>query len=386
MQLQDFAYRGVDASPVKVAGCFGTPSAGLYSSSAGFPTTAWDSSNYYVDVLFETGASIELSAYGQTPLDTARSVAVATAIGATLSEHSDPATVHITVKNASGQEVAGQSAYDQSTRRATFTPDASLAEGEAYTVVLAARDLTGNDVSCGQAWSFRTMLPVPEDPSACPCGFYNDQQIPADPAVNDGTPVTLGTRFSADTDGVLNGLKFYRSPGESGAHTGWLYSATGSVIAQVQFPDDSAMGWQYAQFDSPVAIKAGTEYVGAYRRNSSRRAVSPPGPCPADQHRAGAEHASSRLSSEPQQLSRNRGQATWPAIWNSCRPVVKDSENGRLVLVRKRPRKVLVGGSSGLCSSPYNLFFRRLIRTFSGPHGIRFPRETSRSQPFQPTN
>ncbi|WP_426734695.1 DUF4082 domain-containing protein [Glutamicibacter sp. 2E12] len=267
MQLQDFAYRGVDASPVKVAGGFGTPSAGLYSSSAGFPTTAWDRSNYYVDVLFETGASIELSAYGQTPLNTARSVPVATAIGTTLSKQSDPASVGITVKNSSGQEVAGQSAYDQTTRRATFTPDASLAEGEAYTVVLAAKDLTGNDVARGNTWSFRTMLPVPEDPSACPCGFYNDQEIPADPAVNDGTPVTLGTRFSADTDGVLNGLKFYRSPGESGSHTGWLYSATGSAIAQVQFPDDSATGWQYAQFDSPVSIKAGTEYVAAYRSN-----------------------------------------------------------------------------------------------------------------------
>jgi len=265
--IQDFAYRGVDWSPVKVAGGFGTPSAGLYNSSAGFPTTAWDRSNYYVDAVFETGASIELSAYAQSPIPTANSVPVASSIGATLSKQSDPSSVSFKVQDSSGQDVSGTTSYDAITRRATFQPEAPLSEGGSYTVTLSATDLTGNPVNRGKTWTFNTVLPIPADPAACPCGLYNDQDIPAEPVVNDGKPVTLGTRFSAETDGVLNGLKFYRSPGETGAHTGWLYSSNGDTIAQVQFPDDSATGWQYAAFDSPVSIQANTEYVAAYRSN-----------------------------------------------------------------------------------------------------------------------
>lgn len=265
--VQDFAYRGVDWSPVKVAGGYGTPSAGLYSSSAGFPTTAWDRSNYYVDAVFETGASIALSAYSQSPTPTANSVPVTASIGATLSKQSDPSSVSIKVQDSSGQNVSGTTSYNQSTRRASFQPEASLAESGSYTVTLSATDLTGNSVDRGNTWTFNTVQPVPTDPAACPCGLHNDQDIPAQPVVNDGKPVTLGTRFSADTDGVLNGLKFYRSPGETGAHTGWLYSSNGSTIAQLQFPDDSATGWQYAAFDAPVSIQANTEYVAAYRSN-----------------------------------------------------------------------------------------------------------------------
>ncbi|MFK0085272.1 DUF4082 domain-containing protein [Glutamicibacter sp. NPDC090743] len=267
MEVQDFAYRGVDSSPLKVAGGFGTPSAGLYSSSAGFPSTAWDRSNYFVDAVFETGAGIGLSAYGHSPLPTAQSVPVDTQIGATLSKQVATGSVSITLKDSAGANVTGTSTYNEITRRASFAPDSPLAEGQDYAVVLNATDLSGNAVATGANWSFRTMLPVPEDPAACPCGFYNDQDVPAQPAVDDGKPVTLGTRFTADADGVLHGLKFYRSPGERGAHAGWLYSSGGTVLAQVEFPDDSASGWQYAAFDAPIGITSNTEYVAAYRSN-----------------------------------------------------------------------------------------------------------------------
>ncbi|WP_423299979.1 DUF4082 domain-containing protein [Glutamicibacter nicotianae] len=267
MKVQDFAYRGADASPVKVAGGFGTPSAGLYNSAPGFPTQAWDRSNYYVDALFETSASMQLAAYGQSPLPTAKSVPVDAAIGATLSKPVEAGSVAITLKDSSGAAVAGSTSYDEATRRATFAPDTALAEGTTYEAVLSATDLTGKPVASGGTWTFTTMQPVPADPADCPCSLYNDQIVPAQPAVNDGTPVTLGTRFLADTDGVVNGLKFYRSPGETGAHTGWLYTAEGTAIAQLQFPDDSASGWQYAAFDAPVPITSGTEYVASYRSN-----------------------------------------------------------------------------------------------------------------------
>lgn len=270
MALQDFAYRGIDESPVKVAGGFGTPSAGLYNSGAGFPTSSWDRSNYFVDAIFETGESIELSAYGQSPAPTAVSVPLNTTVGAMLSKQIDAGSVKIVLQDGeNGTAVTGSTDYNPATRRAIFTPDARLAEGTDYTATISASDLTGNPVVRGASWSFRTVMPVPSDPNECPCGLYNDAVVPAVPAVNDGVPVTLGTRFSATIDGVLSGLEFYRSPGETGPHTGWLYSTAGDVIAEVTFPDISATGWQYAEFDTPVPIVADTEYVAAYRSNGT---------------------------------------------------------------------------------------------------------------------
>ncbi len=266
---QDFAYRGAEANPISAAGGFGVPSAGLFVSGAGFPTRDWDRANYFVDAVFETGESISLSAYGHSPVDTARSVPTTTPIGATLSKKVDPGSVQITLKDGSNTAVPGSTSYDAATRKAVFTPQAELARGTTYTAQVTATDTTGNPVSSGGTWSFTTVLATPTDPNDCPCGLYPDAEVPAVPSVNDGRPVTLGTRFSAVEDGQLLGLEFYRSPGETGAHTGWLYSATGQQLATATFPDDSAVGWQYAAFDTPVTISANTEYVAAYRSNGT---------------------------------------------------------------------------------------------------------------------
>lgn len=264
---QDFAYRGSEANPIGAAGGFGVPSAGLFTSGTGFPTRDWDRANYFVDAVFETGESISLNAYGHSPIDTARSVPTTTPITATLSKKVDPGSVQITLKDGSNTAVPGSTAYDAATRKAVFTPQAELSKGTTYTAQVTATDTTGNAVSSGGTWSFTTVLATPADPNDCPCGLYRDAEVPAVPAVNDGQPVTLGTRFSATEDGQLLGLEFYRSPGETGAHTGWLYSATGQQLAEATFPDDSAVGWQYAAFDTPVTISANTEYVAAYRSN-----------------------------------------------------------------------------------------------------------------------
>ncbi|MFJ2617879.1 DUF4082 domain-containing protein [Glutamicibacter sp. NPDC087344] len=264
---QDFAYRGAEANPIGAAGGFGTPAAGLFVSGSGFPTRDWDKANYFVDAVFETGESITLNAYGHTPADTARSVPITTPIGATLSKKVDASSVQIVLKDASNNTVPGTTSYDSATRKATFTPQAELARGTVYSAEISATDTTGNPVDNGATWTFTTVLATPADPNECPCGLYPDAELPTVPVVNDGRPVTLGTRFSATEDGQLLGLEFYRSPGETGAHNGWLYSSAGEQLAQVTFPDDSAVGWQYAAFDSPVSISANTEYVAAYRSN-----------------------------------------------------------------------------------------------------------------------
>jgi hypothetical protein len=43
-----------------------------------------------------------------------------------------------------------------------------------------------------------------------------------------------------------------------------LWSASGTLLGQVTFSNETASGWQTASFSSPVAVTAGTTYVASY--------------------------------------------------------------------------------------------------------------------------
>ena len=92
-------------------------------------------------------------------------------------------------------------------------------------------------------------------------------QATATPNPADGgpdSPVNLGVRFRSDIDGMVTGIRFYKSPGNTGAHFGYLYTASGALLESVAFTNETASGWQQANFLSPVAITANTDYIAAY--------------------------------------------------------------------------------------------------------------------------
>ena len=64
----------------------------------------------------------------------------------------------------------------------------------------------------------------------------------------DSTSVELGMKFTADSSGTVTGVRFYKSAANTGTHTGSLWSATGTRLAQVTFTNESASGWQTATF------------------------------------------------------------------------------------------------------------------------------------------
>jgi uncharacterized repeat protein (TIGR01451 family) len=57
---------------------------------------------------------------------------------------------------------------------------------------------------------------------------------------------------------------FTKGAGNSGTHTGLLYSAAGRLLAQAVFTGETTSGWQQVNFSSPVAISANSTYVAAY--------------------------------------------------------------------------------------------------------------------------
>jgi hypothetical protein len=93
-------------------------------------------------------------------------------------------------------------------------------------------------------------------------------QTPAGSTENDGLALELGVKFRTSAAGSITGIRFYKTSGNSGTHTGELYSSTGTRLAQAVFTGETATGWQQVLFSSPIAITAGTTYIAAYFSSS----------------------------------------------------------------------------------------------------------------------
>jgi hypothetical protein len=77
-------------------------------------------------------------------------------------------------------------------------------------------------------------------------------------------PLEFGLKFTADRDGFVNGVRFYKGASNNGTHVASLWSLTGDPLAHATFTAETASGWQQVLFSSPVAISAGTIYVVSY--------------------------------------------------------------------------------------------------------------------------
>ena len=150
-----FANGGLDAPPLHLLadGADGTNGVyGYFGAPGGFPTEAWLSANYWVDVVFSTtgggGDTTPPTVTARTPASGATGVAATTTVTATFSEPVQSGTVVMALAGPGGSAVAGGTAYDAANRRATFTPSAALAAGTAYTATVSgARDTAGNQMA-----------------------------------------------------------------------------------------------------------------------------------------------------------------------------------------------------------------------------------------------
>jgi hypothetical protein len=129
----------------------------LYGSRA-FPTNG-TSTNYWVDVLFDTVSAADTTAPTVTtvaPADQATNVAAGTAVDALFSEPVAAGSVTMTLKAAGGAAVPGTATYDAATRTARFTPTSALASTTVYTATAIGTDLAGNVMTAAKSWTFTT--------------------------------------------------------------------------------------------------------------------------------------------------------------------------------------------------------------------------------------
>ena len=146
---------------------------GVYRYGAtGFPNASFQSSNYWVDVVFDTTATDTTAptVSSKSPADGSNGVPTGSAVTVGFSEPVVASSVSMELRNPSNAVVPATMGYDSASLTATLTPSATLATSAAYTATVSgARDPAGNTMA-PVTWSFTTAAPPPPPPDQGPGG------------------------------------------------------------------------------------------------------------------------------------------------------------------------------------------------------------------------
>jgi hypothetical protein len=277
-----FANSGVDNPPLHLLqnGVSGGNGVYLYGSG-GFPNQTYNSTNYWVDVVFSTTAPPDTppTVAAVTPASGATGVSPSTAVTVTFSEAMDPATITtstILLQDPSHNTVAATVTYNASTYTATLQPSSALVANTTYTATVlggttgsVVKDLADNPMATNYSWSFTTGTTNTTNITIWP-----STATPASIATNDSNAVELGVKFRSDIAGYITSVRFYKGTGNTGTHVGSLWSSTGQLLAQATFTGETASGWQQVNFSMPVQIAANTVYVASYHTNTGNYGTS----------------------------------------------------------------------------------------------------------------
>ena len=74
-------------------------------------------------------------------------------------------------------------------------------------------------------------------------------------------PYELGMKFTSTSAGEITKIRYYKMSGETGTHTGRIWSSTGTQLASVNFTGETSSGWQTATLSTALSISANTTYV-----------------------------------------------------------------------------------------------------------------------------
>jgi len=104
-------------------------------------------------------------------------------------------------------------------------------------------------------------------PVTCPCNIWPPSAAPINAGFPDSSSIEVGVKFRSDVNGLITGIRFYKSTSNTGTHVGSLWGADGTQLAQATFTNESSSGWQQVNFAVPIAISAGTTYIASYHAN-----------------------------------------------------------------------------------------------------------------------
>ena len=251
-----FATAGVNNPPLTAPADGGAGAAnGIYASgsTSQFPTSSYQSSNYWVDVVYNsTAAGAPLAVATTSPL---------------------PGGVQGTAYNQSLAAGGGNSPYNWTLATGSTLPAGlTLSTGGVISGTPTGTGTTSftvrvtdssSPIQTAQA-TLSITITASAPPPTCPCTIWPSTAIPGTQDSSQTLPLELGVRFTSNINGFITGVRFYKGVNNTGTHIGHLWSNSGTQLATATFTGETATGWQQVNFSTPVAITANTTYVASY--------------------------------------------------------------------------------------------------------------------------
>jgi hypothetical protein len=246
-----FANSGVDNAPLHAPqNGSGSPNGPYaYGSPSVFPSSTYNSANYWVDVVFTYNA-------GVTPL------AVATTF---LPSAAQSAPYSLSLAATGGSTPYSWSLISGALPSGLALSSSGQITGTPTTVGTNSFTVQATDSSKPAETATRGLsITVLAANGGCPCTIWPGTAVPGVADVGADYPVELGVSFRSDLSGSITGVRFYKSAANTGTHVGNLWDSAGNLLASATFSAESASGWQQVNFPSPVAVSANTLYVASY--------------------------------------------------------------------------------------------------------------------------
>lgn len=162
-----FAGTGIDNPPLHALadGVSGFDGVYTYGSTSSFPSLGWNSSNYWVDIVFTpTTISTHPTVLSVAPSSGATGSSIGTSVTARFSESMMSSSISDStffLVDSSGYQVPANVAYATGTLTATLTPIIELTPSTTYTATIkggakGVEDFNGNTMTSDVSWSFTT--------------------------------------------------------------------------------------------------------------------------------------------------------------------------------------------------------------------------------------
>ena len=194
-------------------------------------------------------------------------------IQVTFNRSLDPDTLNASsfrLRTSAGTLIPATVTWDVSSLTGTLQPAVLLAANTTYRAEVATSVSTpdGSALPAQYNWTFTT--------GTCGCQLFAATLAPSKTGnpTQDGRsgagPWTyeLGVKFTVDTPMSVQAMRFYKDPKETGAHTGTIWTSTGTRLAMVPFTNETASGWQQQNFVVPLLLQPGTVYVASVGFNA----------------------------------------------------------------------------------------------------------------------
>jgi len=232
----------------------------MYSATPAFPTSTYNATNYWVDVVFNTQFvdNVPPALTAKTPAPGATAVPFNTSVTATFSKAVQPSTISFSLKDPANNTVPATVSYNSATNVATLQPNANLAQGATFTAAVSGATDSAGNVMTPVSWTFTTL--------SCPCSVFSPSTAPG--IANDASSIEVGMKFRSDVAGRIIAARFYKGSQNSGTHVAHLWSSSGQLLATATFSGETASGWQQVNFATPVQISANTTYVISYHTDT----------------------------------------------------------------------------------------------------------------------